>query len=246
MLLFINTVIPLGGMGAQLGVVQGHHPRRENDLSKMTELTDPNESPTHSDEIPAGPPEPVKKKEKKPKQKGPGGRGVQTMFRTCLRNHMNLSAIADNKAGIMLSINAIIISIVLTVLLPRFAPQPYIVAPTVILLAVCLSAVIFAILSMIPDVSSGTGTFTKEDIEKKRADLLFSGNFHKMPVEDFEWGINEVMGDPEFLYGSLARDFYYRGKVLHRKYRYLKICYMVFMYGLIVSVIAFVAAQLSQ
>ncbi len=63
MLLFINTVIPLGGMGAQLGVVQGHHPRRENDLSKMTELTDPNESPTHSDEIPAGPPEPVKKKE---------------------------------------------------------------------------------------------------------------------------------------------------------------------------------------
>ena len=40
------------------------------------------------------------------------GRGVETMYRTAYRTHVNLSSIADNKANIMLSINAIIISVI--------------------------------------------------------------------------------------------------------------------------------------
>ena len=207
----------------------------------MTELTDSEELPAHPNELLSGPQEPA---EKKPKKKAPRGRGVQTMFRTCLRNHTNLSAIADNKASIMLSINAIIISIVLTVLLPRFSTQPDIILPTIVLLTVCVLAIIFATLSTIPRVTSGT--FTEADIKEKRANLLFFGNFHRMPVEDFERAINTVMDDPEYLYGSMARDSYYLGKVLYTKYRYLRFCYLVFMFRLILSVISFVAAHLTR
>jgi hypothetical protein len=35
---------------------------------------------------------------------------------------------------------------------------------------------------------------------------------------------------------------YYLGKVLAKKYQYLSICYNIFMYGIIISVLAFGAA----
>ena len=53
-----------------------------------------------------------------------------------------------------------------------------------------------------------------------------------------------MMGDREFLYGSLIRDVYSQGIVLGRKYKILRVAYNVFMYGLIISVIAFVVATL--
>ncbi|HEX9657158.1 MAG TPA: hypothetical protein VGB89_09645 [Bacteroidota bacterium] len=35
---------------------------------------------------------------------------------------------------------------------------------------------------------------------------------------------------------------YYLGKVLGTKYKYLRICYNVFLYGILISVLAFVVA----
>ena len=171
------------------------------------------------------------------------GRGVETMFRTTSRNHIQLSAIADNKANLMLSINAIIISVVISVLVPNLASDKTLAIPTVILLSVCVISVIFATISTIPKVTQGT--FTKQDIMDKKANLLFFGNFHSVPLEDFEWGIKELMDDEDYLYNSMAKDLYFLGKVLDRKYKYLRICYRVFMFGLIVSVISFVGAFLA-
>jgi hypothetical protein len=53
------------------------------------------------------------------------------------------------------------------------------------------------------------------------------------------------MNDREYLYGSMIKDLYTLGQVLERKYRYLRICYNVFMYGLIASVIAFLISFLA-
>lgn len=175
---------------------------------------------------------------KKRNKTQPPGRGIETMFRNSLRGHLQLSGLADNKANIMLSINAIIISIVLSSLLPNFSSNPDLVIPTAILLAVCLLTIIFATMSTIPKVSQGT--FTKKDIENRTTNLLFFGNFHDMQLEDFQWGMQEMMEDKDFLYGSMIKDFYYLGKVLNRKYMYLRICYRVFMFGLIIAVFSFV------
>jgi hypothetical protein len=180
-----------------------------------------------------------KKKEKKDKDKG-AGRGIETMFRTSLRNHIQLSQIADGKANIMLSINSIIISVVLSFLFPRFDQNPILVLPTSVLILVCVSALVFSIISTIPKVTRGV--FTKEEIRDKTANLLFFGNFYKMDLEDFEWGINEMMKDKEFLYGAMIRDFYNLGKVLSFKFKYLRISYIVFMLGVIFSVLVFAAA----
>lgn len=168
------------------------------------------------------------------------GRGVETMYRTTYRTHVNLSSIADNKANIMLSVNAIIISIVVANLVPRLDGEPHLTIPTAILTLVCLVALTFAVLATRPKVTEGR--FTREDIEQKRSNLLFFGNFYNMELEDFHWGMMRMIKDNEFLYSSMTRDLYYLGVVLAKKYRYLNICYTVFMVGLILSLIAFVIA----
>jgi predicted metal-dependent HD superfamily phosphohydrolase len=168
------------------------------------------------------------------------GRGVETMYRNTYRTHINLSSIADNKANIMLSINAIIVSITVSTLVPRFAEMPRIIAPTVALLIVCLLSIVFATLSTRPKVTEGR--FTREDIENRRSNLLFFGNFYRMNLDDFHWGMMEMIKDSDFLYSSMTRDLYYLGIVLAKKYAYLRICYNIFMYGLIAAVLIFAIA----
>ncbi len=103
-----------------------------------------------------------KKKDKSVKKKKDFGRGVETMYRTAYKTHISLSAIADNKANILLSINAIIISITLTALIPKLDNNSYLLMPTMVLLLVCITTIVFATLSTRPKVSMGKST--KEDI----------------------------------------------------------------------------------
>ena len=168
------------------------------------------------------------------------GRGVETMYRTTYRTHVNLSSIADNKANIMLSINAIVISIVVSTLLPQIIGNPKLFVPTIILLVVCLLSIIFATLSTRPKITEGKSTI--DDIKQKKSNLLFFGNFYNMDLDEFHWGMKEMIKDPDFVYSSMTRDLYFLGIVLAKKYRYLRICYGVFMYGLIIAVAAFAIA----
>ena len=166
-------------------------------------------------------------------------RGVETMFRVALKNHMTLSNIADTKANILLSVNAIIISLALSNLLPKLdnPSNHYLILPTVIFIIFTVASIILSVLATRPNVTQGE--FSKEDVAKKKVNLLFFGNFHQMKLNDFEWGITEMMKDKDYLYGSLTKDLYFLGLVLNRKYKILRITYTVFMIGIIVSVLAF-------
>lgn len=170
------------------------------------------------------------------------GRGVETMFRTTSTNHLRLSEMADSKANIMISVNSIILSIIISVLLRKLEDNPNLIIPTIMFMISCLVTIVFSILATRPNVSSGK--FSKEAIENKEANLLFFGNFHQMKLEDYEWGISKVMADKDFLYGSMTRDIYYLGVVLGRKYKMLRIAYNFFMFGFVVSVIAFAIATI--
>jgi len=167
------------------------------------------------------------------------GRGVETMYRTTYRTHTNLSAMADSKANLMLSVNAIVISILVSNLLPKLQDGASwkVVVPTVLLTATCLGSMVFATLATRPKITEGT--VTREAIKQRKANLLFFGNFYNMNLDDFQWGVNEMLTDPEFLYSSMSRDLYFLGIVLAKKYRYLSTCYNIFMYGLIISMAAF-------
>lgn len=184
-----------------------------------------------------------KKKEEKQKdkeQKDKFGRGVETMFRTTSTNHIRLSSMADSKAHIMISTNAIIISILLSVLLRKLEDNPNLIIPSFILLTTSVVTIIYSVLATRPNITNGR--FTRDDIEKKRTNLLFFGNFHGMNLDEYNWGMTEMMKDANFLYGSMIQDIYHLGVVLGQKYRLLRIAYNIFMFGLIISVLAFVVA----
>lgn len=167
-------------------------------------------------------------------------RGVETVFRITSRNHISLSGIADSKANMMISVNAIIISIVIGTLVGQLDAYPHLVVPSILLLAVCLTTVIMAVISTRPKVTEGR--VSREDIAERKGNLLFFGNFHNMPLDDYEMGMKELMTDADYLYGSMIRDVYFLGKVLERKYRFLRYSYDVFAIGLALAVAAFVAA----
>jgi predicted metal-dependent HD superfamily phosphohydrolase len=167
-------------------------------------------------------------------------RGIETMFRTTSQNHLMLSQMADNKSNILITINSIILSVVVSVLVRKLEENPNLVVPTIMLIVVCLSTTVFAILATRPNLSSGR--FTRDDIKGKRTNLLFFGNFHGMSVEDYEWSMKEMMKDADYLYGSLIKDIYYLGKVLGRKYKFLRIAYNTFMFGFVISIISFIIA----
>lgn len=167
-------------------------------------------------------------------------RGVETMFRLTSKNHFTLSSIADSKASTLISISALIISIILSVLVGKLTEEPNLILPTVFILITLLGTIVFAVLSTRPKVTSFR--LTREDISQKKGNLLFFGNFINMPVEEYEWSMQEVMNDRDYLYNNIIRDIYYLGVVLGKKYRYLRIAYNVFMYGLILSVVTYIIA----
>ena len=169
-------------------------------------------------------------------------RGIQTLFRVTLKNHLTLSDIADTKANILLSVNAIIISVALSNLIPKLdnPSNGYLIYPTVIFLIFSVVSMVMAVIATRPNVT--TGQFTKEDVANKKVNLLFFGNFHKMKLADYEWAIGELVKDKEYIYSSLTKDLYFLGLVLHRKYKILRLTYLIFMFGIIISVIAFAIA----
>jgi hypothetical protein len=162
------------------------------------------------------------------------------MFRLTSTNHLQLSAMADNKANILVTVNSIIITVLISVLFRRLETSPHLTVPTIIFLGVSITTIIFSVLATRPNVNPGK--FSKNDIADRKTNLRFFGNFYRMKLDDYDWAMKEMMNDREYLYGSLIKDIYFLGVVLGRKYRMLRIAYNIFMYGIIVSVLAFAIA----
>lgn len=161
-------------------------------------------------------------------------RSSQMMFKTALRNHMDLSNLADNKANIMLSVNALIITIAMPVLASQLRQHPEYIIPFIMILGTCLSSMVFATLATVP--MKMTGLTDMESIKAGRSNLFFFGNFYSMSYNDYKLGIQEVTSKEENLEDSIMRDLFFLGKSLGRKYRQLRICYIIFMIGMVAAV----------
>lgn len=183
----------------------------------------------------------AEEKAKKDKEKE-ADRSIATVFRIMAQSHTGLSQMADSKANILISVNSIILSIIISTLFQKLQSDPSLQIPVAIIVVVCVASIVFGILATRPTVSSGT--FTREDIAAKRTNLLFFGNFHNMSLDDYNWGMMEMLSDKYYMNSSMIKDNYFLGVVLAKKYKLLRIAYNVFMYGLIISMIAFTIAFL--
>lgn len=185
-----------------------------------------------------------KKKKKKDRKKDRFGtaRGVETLFRTSYRTHIDMSALADTKANIMITINGLMVSILLASISPKVEANPWLLLPTTVLLSGCLVSLVYAVLAARPRFSNRE--ITLEEVRRDSANILFFGNFVSLPQDDYVQGMQELIRDGDRLYINMLRDIYSLGSVLERKFRLLRISYTAFMFALLIGVALYVAVFL--
>lgn len=177
------------------------------------------------------------------------GRAIDTLYRITLRNHSNLSSIADGKANMIISINTLVLSLILTVGTAAFSLegvsitwQPHLVLPLFTLLLSSLLAIVFAVLSAMPKVDGEE--FTMDDVHQNKISLLFFGNFLRLDREAYVRFLRDLKKDQGLVYDDLTRDLYNLGGILRRKYSLLTVAYRIFVGGLVLSVATFLVAYL--
>ncbi len=170
-------------------------------------------------------------------------RTVQTLFRNTSRNHYTLNQMVDRKANIMISINAIINSLLIGgVLGPSTTILDASLIPAFILMIASSISIFYAILAINPNKTHGE--FTEDDIRNKQGNLLYFGNFHNMSYRDYEWAMLEMITDKDYLYSSLIKDIYYLGEKIQKKHSNIRKSLMFFLVGTGLSVVSFLIIKL--
>ena len=165
-----------------------------------------------------------------------------TQFETTMKNHIELSAIADNKANIMLTVNVIISTVGLPLMFNILKSHSHFLVPIIILSTTCLISIIYATLCTRPIKMSGYTNLS--DVPIKKSNLFFFGNYYKMTFNDFEEGILQTISDKALFENVITRNLYDLGKSLGKKYIQLRYSYNFFMFGIILTIISFIVVLL--
>ena len=150
------------------------------------------------------------------------------LMRTTQQAQLQLSAMADTKASILMGATFVIFTITIGKAQGSLAP-----IPLLILGGFAFVSAIFAILAVLPQTRRRKPT-TKDN-------LLFFGVFTQLPEEEFIEEITSRLHSEHRIYRTMARDIHQAGTVLQRKkYRMLAYAYRTLLTGLIASAIAYV------
>ena len=161
-------------------------------------------------------------------------RNMEVYYRTSSRNHVSFSAIVDQKANIMIQTNSLIFSIIISLLVRKLDQLPDLIIPTFLMLFTCVATIVTSVMATRPKVTRHVTTI--DDIKDRKANLLFFGSFVNLDLDQYEWGVKEMLADKPYYVANMIRDTYYLGRVLDKKYKYLKLSYDIFMVGLILSI----------
>ena len=146
------------------------------------------------------------------------------LVRTATQTNLSLSRMADQKASILMGATFVVFTIAIGQVRSGSAPISLLaLAGFAFLSAMC------AVAAILPSISGkGSGS--------ARPNLLFFGTFSHMSEDEFADGILAELGDDERIYRTMLRDIYQNGMVLqHKKYRYLRLAYLLFLSGLVVT-----------
>jgi len=153
------------------------------------------------------------------------------LMRTAQLAQLQLSAMADAKANILMGASFVIFAI--TIGQARRGTPPL---PMLILGGAAFLAAIFAVLAVLP--------MTRSKRTSGRPNLLFFGTFSQMEEEAFIDEVTARLRTEDSIYRTMARDIHQAGTVLAtKKYRMLGLAYRIFLAGLVASCAAFVIQQ---
>ena len=150
--------------------------------------------------------------------------------RTAVQMQYQLSAMADQKAGLLMGASFVVFTIAMANALARGGELPI---AMLILGASAFLAAICAAVSVLPTVSGGP---------KERRNLMFFGGFEDMDEDSYVAAMLDRLTNDEKMLAMMAHDVFQNGQVLaHKKYRLLRLAYLLFIGGLVASLVTFVA-----
>jgi len=161
-------------------------------------------------------------------------RGVETLFRLLSKNQYTLNTMIDTKSNILISINALILSLILGTVMSQLDKDPHLIYPIIMILITNLASIAFAILATRPELIHGN---------KETQNLMFYGNFYDMKESEYVENITALMNQGDELYKIIAKDTYHLGKTIDRKFKLLRKSFNVFLVGIILSVAAFIGCH---
>jgi len=162
-------------------------------------------------------------------------RGIETWFRLASKNLYTRLQIVDTKANILITTNAIIISVVLGSLYPKLNEDPHMIFAVGGIVLTNILSISFAILATIPKAWAQKPNITYLE----GAHIMTFEDFSGMQLKDFRESVMKTMEDGNTLYPSIITDIHGLGVKLARKYRLIRFSYLVFLYGIIISVFLF-------
>lgn len=154
------------------------------------------------------------------------------LVRTVQQSHVQLSAMADQKASILMGATFVIFTIAIGQAHGGDAPLALL-----ILGGAAFFSAVFAILAILP-ATHYRGVSS--------SNLLFFGSFTQLGEEEWTERLLERLKGDEAIYRTMLHDLYQNGVVLERKkYRMLAWAYRIFLAGLTASLVAFVVEALA-
>ena len=152
------------------------------------------------------------------------------MLRQTRMNLVAFSQMADTKAHILLSLSSVLLSITLTQ-----AHDPRFTIPVAILDIFLLLTIYLALLTVIGKVK--VFNFKKHSVLDEDYSPLFFGNYGEIPYNEYASHFAEIMNDSDATYEIMVKDIYYAGRyLLQIKYRYIRIAYVIFFAGILLSI----------
>ncbi len=164
-------------------------------------------------------------------------KGALTMFKTALRNQVDLVNVADKKAAIMININAIILTLLLPLMASYIIDISRYILPTITLAITCGITIIFATLATKP--SKQKGELQDDTMRSGSKSLFFFGNFHEMDRADYNSAVRSMIARKNVMESTIINHLFDLGKILGRKYKLLRYTYTAFAIGIAITLITF-------
>lgn len=159
---------------------------------------------------------------------------AETTFRILLQEQMDLTALADSKANMMIQVNGLIMSILLASSSIILGARMWLRLPCASLACTALVSIVFAVLAARPKLVKPSA-LRIEDVDSGRVNLLFFGNFSRLREADFIDRMRDLFSDDERVYEHLSRHMHGVGRVLLGKFNLLRVSYTAFLIGLFSS-----------
>jgi len=83
-------------------------------------------------------------------------RGAETLFRLVSKNQYTLNTMIDRKSNILISVNALILSIIIGTVYSQMDSDPHLIYPVVMILITNLISIAYAIFATRPELEHGS------------------------------------------------------------------------------------------